>query len=160
MRRMIPIKSGGPQSGVGWSGAPRSMAGFTLIEVLTAMMILAISMVMIMQLFSGGLKAEKLSGDYNRAIMHARATMEEALLRETLEEGIVGGEFDDGFRWKTEVAPHQPADEEPDEDEEENPRPIPVELLEVTVEVGWTSGERERTFRIQTLAVVESDGDD
>ncbi len=156
MRRMIPTKRRGP--GSGWSGPPRSMAGFTLIEVLTAMMILAISMVMIMQLFSGGLKAEKLSGDYNRAIMHARAKMEETLLLETLEEGIVEGEFEDGFRWKTEIATHQPADEDPDE-EEENPRPIPVELLEVTVEVGWSSGERERIFRIETLAVVESDGE-
>ncbi len=136
------------------------MDGFTLIEILTAMMILAISMVMIMQLFSGALKAEKLSRDYNRAILYAREKMEDALLREPLEEGIDEGEFDDGFRWKTEVAPHEPADEELEEEEEEESRPIPIKLVEVIVEIGWPTGERERTFRIQTLKVVESDGDD
>lgn len=131
------------------------MAGFTLIEILTAMMILAIAMVMVLQLFSGGLKAGKLSEDYNRAVLHARAKMEETLLIEEMEEGVLEGEFEDGFRWKTEIASYLPPEEDPDE--EVFPA-IPVALFGVVVEIGWPTGER--TFRIQTLKAVESTGDD
>ncbi len=156
MEHAIPTYGGPPTP---WGRASRSADGFTLIEVLVAMMILAVSMVMIMQLFSGGLKSESLSRDYNHAILHARATMEETLLREPLEEGIEEGEFDDGFRWKTEVALHEPPDEALEEDEEEEPLPLPVKLLAVTVEIGWP-GESERTYRITTLKVVENDDED
>ncbi|MCP4690773.1 MAG: prepilin-type N-terminal cleavage/methylation domain-containing protein [Desulfobacterales bacterium] len=152
MNFTIMTKRGGPPPG----GGPRGPAGFTLIEILTAMMILTISMVMIMQLFSGGLRAGKLSEDYNRAILHARAKMEETLIEENLTEGVLEGEFEDGFRWKTEIAAHL----DPEEELEENPPPVPVSLVDVKVEVGWRSGVKERTFRIHTLKLVESDGDD
>ena len=56
-----------------------SQKGFTLIETLVAVMILAISLVVVMQLFSGGLKSNKVSNDYLYGIFHAREKMEELL---------------------------------------------------------------------------------
>ncbi|MHB9098527.1 MAG: type IV pilus modification PilV family protein, partial [Syntrophales bacterium] len=77
--------------------------GFTLIETLVAISILAISLAVILQLFSGGLKSSTLSDEYTRGIFHAREKMDEILLAEELTEGVINGEFDDGFKWKAEA---------------------------------------------------------
>ena len=54
--------------------------GFTLLEVLVATMVLGISVVIVLQLFSGGLDQARRAEDYTRAVFHARAKMEEVLL--------------------------------------------------------------------------------
>ena len=87
-------------------------SGFTLIETLVAMMILAISLVVILQLFSGGLKASRLSDDYTRAVFHAREKMEEILILDELIDGELEGEFEDAYKWKVEIFLHEPSEEE------------------------------------------------
>jgi general secretion pathway protein I len=81
--------------------------GFTLIEITVAMAILGISLVLIMQLFSAGLKSAKASCDYTIAIVHAKDKMEE--LSATLEND--SGTFDDGFKWEAEVEDYKQAEE-------------------------------------------------
>jgi len=81
--------------------------GFTLIEVIVAMAILGISLALIMQLFSAGLKSAKASCDYTIAIVHAKDKMEE--LSATLDND--SGTFEDGFKWETEVQDYKQGDE-------------------------------------------------
>ena len=123
--------------------------GFTLIEVLTAIMILAVSLVVIFQLFSQGLKSADVSGGYTRAIFHARAKMEEVLLAERLREGETEGVIEEGYRWKLIVAPATPQ-----EDLEDSPKTL-EKLFYLTLDVTWDSGEHERTFTIETLHTAE-----
>ena len=73
--------------------------GFTLIEVIVAMAILGISLVLIMQLFAGGLRAARTSCDYSRAVIHAKDKMAE----KTEDPVQDSGAFDDGFKWETEI---------------------------------------------------------
>ncbi len=80
----------------------KSSFGFTLIEVIVSITILSISFVLIMQLFADGLKSARLSRDYTRAVVLAKDKMEE--LSETPVNG--SGDFEDGFRWETEVGPY------------------------------------------------------
>ncbi|RJR19136.1 MAG: type II secretion system protein [Nitrospiraceae bacterium] len=81
--------------------------GFTLIEVIVSMAILGISLVLIMQLFSAGLKSAKASCDYTIAIVHAKDKMEE--LSTTLDND--SGTFEDGFKWETEVQDYRQIEE-------------------------------------------------
>jgi len=85
----------------------RRAEGFTLIEVTVAMAILGISLVLIMQLFSAGLKSAKASCDYTIAIVHAKDKMEE--LSQTVEND--SGTFEDGFKWEMEVEDYKQIDE-------------------------------------------------
>lgn len=126
----------------------RKNSGFTLIEVLVAMMILAVSFVVIMQLFSGGLQTGKLSYDYTRAVFHAREKMEEILISETLQDISTEGEFEDGFKWKAEIL--KP------ESKEEGTESIPDGTLNVKVQVTWPEGNREKDFEISTLKIAET----
>ncbi len=78
-------------------GLRHSSPGFTLVEIIVAMAILGISLVLVMQLFSAGLRTAKASCDYTIAIVHAKDKMEE--LSQTLVND--SGEFEDGFKWET-----------------------------------------------------------
>lgn len=115
--------------------------GFTLMEVILAMAILSISLVMVMQLFSAGLRSSRTSCDYTRAIVHAKDKMENLVLTLTSESG----EFEDGYRWETEAEPYG-------EGEDGKPN-----LLKVKVKINWPDRvNSERYFELVSLKSVES----
>jgi general secretion pathway protein I len=129
--------------------------GFTLIETLVAMMLLAISLVVILQLFSGGLRSGKMADDYTRAIFYAREKMEEYLLADDFQEGIFEGTFDENYRWLVDIKLVKPEDEDADEE-----KPLLVDLFNVDVQVFWPVGGREKNFQISTLKITEKKRDD
>jgi general secretion pathway protein I len=113
--------------------------GFTLIEVIIAIVILSISFVMMMQLFSGGLRAAWTSCDYSRAIVLAKDKMEE------LSDNPVqdSGDFEDGFKWESEVDSYR-------ENEE-----TALNLLRLKVKVSWQGGvDRQRSVELVSLKAV------
>jgi general secretion pathway protein I len=121
--------------------------GFTLIEILVAISLLAISLVVILQLFSGGLKSAQVSDEYTRGIFHAREVMEEVLLLDAVEEGVTEGEFEDGFRWKAEMVRL--------EQWEEEAARLPFDTFTIAVEVSWGEEGHEKHLRMDTLKVFE-----
>lgn len=130
--------------------------GFTLIETLTAMMILAISLVTIFQLFSGGLNSERLAEEYTRAVFHAREKMEEILLYREMADAELEGDFGDGFRWKAAVS-----EIVSDETNENRGGPQdPNHLFQVSVSVIWNTGESEREYEIRTVHMARRISDE
>lgn len=81
-------------------------SGFTLLEVMVALAILGMGIVMVIQLFSGGLGLVKTSDDYTRKVLLAREKMADTLLMEKLKEGLTMGVTDDGFSWAVEISPY------------------------------------------------------
>lgn len=121
--------------------------GFTLLETLVALSVLAISLVVVLQLFSGGLRAEKASDDYSRAVFYGSEKMEEMLLVTPLEEGILEGDCDEKYRWQTEVVPI----ELPEEEE----ATLPFRMMEITVRIFWSQGVRDKQFELRTTKILE-----
>ncbi len=126
--------------------------GFTLIEILVAISILAISLVVILQLFSGGLKSSRLSDEYTRGIFHAREKMGEILLSKDLSEGETEGEFADSFRWKCLV--------EPIESGEEDEEKLPFNMFNIKIDIAWDVGGKEKRFQVSTIKIVEKKEDE
>lgn len=130
--------------------------GFTLIEVLTAVMILAIALTVIMQLFSGGLKSNRLSNDYLYGIFHAREKMEEILLTQEWGPGEFSGDFEDGYRWTATIEEVMEAPESEDADgDAAREQPSPVSTLLIRLNVIWQNGDREKSFALMTTALTE-----
>jgi len=125
----------------------RCSDGFTLIETLVAMSILSISLVIILQLFSGGLKSSRLSDNYTRAIFYAREKMEEILLDDNFTDRAMEGEFNDDFEWKVQTLRLEPA--------QEGEARLPVDIFSIKVNVNWHEGSKEKHFEISTLKTVE-----
>ncbi|MBI5195758.1 MAG: prepilin-type N-terminal cleavage/methylation domain-containing protein [Nitrospirae bacterium] len=113
--------------------------GFTLIEVVVAIAILAITLVTIMQLFSGGLRASRTSCYYTRAIVHAKDKMEELLVKPVSGSGS----FADGFNWESTVEPYkQPEDSQ-------------FTLLNVKVKISWyKTQDQQDSFEMQSMKTI------
>ncbi len=80
-----------------------SEKGFSLLEVIVAIAIIGISLALVMELFSGALKAGRVSKDYTRALIYAKGKMDEILIEP--KEGSDTGEFKNGYRWQSESIP-------------------------------------------------------
>ncbi len=137
----------------GWHTSGRhvfSTTGFTLIEVVVAMAILGVALTVIIELFSGGLRLARTSAEYTKAINYARIKMEEIAVKQTMEEGIQEGEFDNTFRWQVETKKMDVLPIEKGVDF----RP-PTELFQVKVNVLWKSGSKERSTRLETYRTIK-----
>ena len=75
--------------------------GFTLLEVLLAVMILAITVTVLLLQFSVALRASTASQEVTRATLYAKQKIEELKMTGELAEGAQSGYFADGYDWET-----------------------------------------------------------
>jgi len=117
------------------------MRGFTLLEVLVAMLILGLAVVTLIQLSSQGLRLVKLSGDQQQAALLADRL---ARAMEPLAEGVETGR-EGPMTWERRVALLGTPDEL---SPPSGPTP---ELRALTVTVRWGSG---RSLELASLRLV------
>ena len=84
--------------------------GFTLLEVLVAFTILAVGLVALLRAFSSGLRGLDAAETASIAVQHARSKMAEVGSVMPLEPGAEEGAFDDDFRWRVAIEPHELGD--------------------------------------------------
>jgi general secretion pathway protein I len=124
--------------------ASRQQRGFTLIEVLVAFMILAMSLSVIFRIFSGGLRNVTISEDYAQAMLVAEAQLASAGLGEPLQEGVTAGEWDARFRWQRVVEPYRPW-------EQDKALAVPLQAYRVTVSVDWSDAGQTRQVTLGSV---------
>jgi general secretion pathway protein I len=88
----------------------RQQRGMTILEVLVAFVIAALSLSMLLQMLGSSVSALTKSRDYTQAGLWAQSKMDSLGLEEPLEEGSDSGKFDDQFRYQLEVTSYQPQD--------------------------------------------------
>jgi general secretion pathway protein I len=125
------------------SAGPRTHErGFTLLEVLVALVVLATTVVAVLQLFGGGLRLARAAGDHADAALLASAKLAE-LEPGPLIEGATEG-TDGPYRWTRRVT-LEPALLPLEADAAETLR---IRLARVKVEVRWGQSRR---FELVTL---------
>jgi general secretion pathway protein I len=126
----------------------RRPCGFSLIEMIAAMFILALGLGMLMQVLGGSLNQARRAQEQTEAALWAQSMLDTLGMGEPLEVGSDGGEFDDRYRWDLEVS------EAPWESESVvSPDALPYILYRVELTVSWGSDGRERQARFETLRV-------
>ena len=121
-----------------------SSDGFTLLEVLVSVALLAIAVTIVLQLFSTDLRAISVSEDYVKASARANAAMRSVLDDDTLDEKSWSENTEDGYALNVNI-------EEVLKERTEN---LPVRVLEIAVTLNWTRGAKERSIVLRTLKTV------
>jgi prepilin-type N-terminal cleavage/methylation domain-containing protein len=128
--------------------------GFTLLEVLVSLTILAIGVALVLSLISGSLGNIRKVQLKTRTVEHAEAVMELALLDDSNNEPrTFTGDFEDGTRWAVRIDDYEmpiPEDLQP----RSSPQNMPVKLLSYTVEM-FNPDSRALDYRLQTLKLVK-----
>jgi general secretion pathway protein I len=121
--------------------------GFTLLEVLVALVVLATTVVAVLQLFGGGLRLARAAGDHSDAALVASARLAD-LESGPLTEGTTEG-IDGPYRWTRRITLEPgllPV-------ERDTPGAARIRLARVSVEVRWGQG---RQFELVTLRVWQA----
>lgn len=127
--------------------------GFTLLEVIVAVVIAALCLSALSQVFATGVRSASASSDYMRAMTLAQGLLAGAGLEKALVDGAESGVSSDGrLQWTLTVAP------EPVEDAEALIKP-PLELKRLIARVavsnpGDVSGAKQRNVELTTLLAV------
>lgn len=142
--------------------------GFTLLEIMVAIAIMAIGLVTVMQVFSGAMRSAKVSFDYSCAVIGAKKIMDNALSCRSLEdfeELEKTGDFEEDFlsKYRYEIAGPTlySLPEELKRDIEDLGNPIDDllwKLYEITVAIFW--GEdlgKEKKLEFTTLKLFKEE---
>ena len=129
----------------GSTGRPSGTRGFTLLEVLVALAIMAIATTLVLQLFSADLRAIARSGDVTSAAVRGDSRIREILTEPSLEENSWSEETEDGYRMDIAVS------------EVMKPRTdnLPVKLMEVELTLRWLEGIKEKNLRLRTMKMID-----
>ena len=131
----------------------RQQQGFTLLEVIVAVVIAALCLAALSQVFATGVRAASTSSDYMRAMTLAQSLLAGVGVEKATSDGSESGTSSDGrLTWTVTISP-EPTDEA------ENPLKPPLELKRVIARVVAGSandapGNRGRTVELVTLLAV------
>lgn len=126
--------------------------GFSLLEILVAFSILALSLGVLMEIFSGATRNADLARDRTRATELARSLMASTAAEPVLLPSDNRGTTGDAFHWQVQVEPYR------EEGVELRSSVIPLSALDtwqIKVRVAWggDSGTPERLVTLATLRV-------
>ena len=119
--------------------------GFSLLEVIVALAIMAMGFVTVLQLFSGSIRSVSLSEQYLKGTTLAHSKLGELEVNNysvTEYEGIFPDEKN--YRWQLQVSPHTSS---------LNSKENNIQLSEVTLNVLWKEAGKTRNIEINTLKV-------
>ena len=128
--------------------APRRHAGFTLLEVIAAIALLAIAFTVLMRVAGGSTRLSENAADHSEAALWARSLLDTAFTSEPVQPGSTSGRFDQRFRWRLDVTPWRPGS---------TPAQAPLQLYQLDLEVSWGSAVRPRTAHFRTLRLAAAE---
>jgi len=136
-----------------FGGARRSHAGFSLLEVLVAFIIVALVVTALFRLFGGALGNASAADEYTRALLVAQSRLALAASAQPLREGTdAGTDADGGIDWRTSVSPYVAPDADPDV--ESASQTMATRLFRVTVDVRFPGiAGQSRTLTLSTLKI-------
>jgi prepilin-type N-terminal cleavage/methylation domain-containing protein len=117
--------------------------GFTLIEVLVALTILAVALAPLLQVYSSGIRLGVTGEHFAKATIVAEAVIAEAAAASPYSESNRSGATAGGFDWQLNVSPFEPDDT------------VPQAFSFQTV-VSWQEGRHSRSLTLRTLRLDPS----
>jgi general secretion pathway protein I len=149
-----PKKMGPRFRGDGYARPGSRVAGFSLLEVLAAFVILALVATALFRLFSGALGNATLADEYSRASLYAESRLATLGVEGGLKEGSTRGNSDDGlYTWTASISPYTVPNSTPDL--ESSTAAMAVRLWKLAVTVNWPGASgSDRTVALSTLRVA------
>ncbi|MCE5263985.1 MAG: prepilin-type N-terminal cleavage/methylation domain-containing protein [Deltaproteobacteria bacterium] len=126
------------------AGCP-GQSGFTLLEVLVSLAIMAIAVTLVVQLFASDLRAVVRSGDITSAAVRADSRIREILTEPLPADKAWSEATEDGYR--LDIAISEVMKERTDN--------LPVRLMEVALTVRWTEGLKEKSLSLKTVKMID-----
>ncbi len=119
--------------------------GFTLLEVMVALAVMAIAFTLVLQLFSTNLRSIAGSADMTSAVARGDARIREIASDGSLTEKAWREITEDGYH--IDVSIQEILKERTDN--------LPVKLMEVSLTTYWVDGRKEKSYKLKTVKMVD-----
>lgn len=121
----------------------RNEKGFSLLEVIVALAIMAGGFLAVLNLFSGGVRSVDFSGQYLKAVTLANSKMNELEIQNFIVDDRSGGfKNEENYHWELDIAPYDSGLN----DEDSN-----IQLQKVLLKVLWNDDGNKRNIELATL---------
>jgi general secretion pathway protein I len=130
----------------------RRQGGFSLLEIIAAIAILAIAFAALMQVAGSSMSLTARANERTQAALRARTLLDGAFVLDPVREGSSEGRFDDAYRWRMNVSRYVAPDAKPSAD-----GGMPGRTYRLDLDVIWGTGEQERHARFSTLRMGGAD---
>lgn len=121
--------------------------GFTLLELVAAFVIFAISFSVLMGVLTSSIQNVGRSAEYTQAALWAQSLLDIVGVGERLQEGGSNGRFDNTYRWDLRISKFQL----PTASQSPADQLAPVELYQLDLNVSWNGTLQQRQARFVTL---------
>lgn len=127
-------------------------SGFTLLELLLAFMVFALSFATVLQILSGSMRNTVRAREYTEAALTAQSVFDQVGMTIPLVAGFSSAGESGAYRWDIRVSPY--------DGDNENPGSVAlaeltgIELLQIDLAVRWGDPPRERSSEFATVRAV------
>jgi general secretion pathway protein I len=132
-----------PSPGLPKSSRTLDNNGFSLLEVIVALAIMAIGYMTVFNLFSVSIKSLGMSDQYQRAVNLANSKLSEIeMLNYEVENTSGTFKDEENFEWSLNIEPYESSLNDPDEN---------INLSKITLKVLWQDNQKTRNVELVTL---------
>lgn len=121
----------------------RRQNGFSLLEVIAAILLLAIAFTALMKVAGASINLTHNAAEHSEAAMRARSLLDSAFVGEAIKPGSSSGRFDAQFRWQLNVTAWNQAGAAAAE--------APLHLYQLDLDVLWGPSAHPRSAHFRTL---------
>ena len=138
MRLLSTQLQGNPES-----NSLKNEQGFSLLEVVVALMIMAGGFLAVLNLFSGSVRSVDFSGQYLKAITLANSKMNELEIQNfTVDDSSGNFKNEENYRWEVDISPY---------DSDLNNEESGIQLQKILLKVLWNDDGHTRNIELATL---------
>ncbi|WP_199098544.1 prepilin-type N-terminal cleavage/methylation domain-containing protein [Dyella sp. ASV21] len=124
--------------------------GFSLLEVIAAMLLLAIAFAALMKVAGGSIALTRNADDHSQAALWARSMLDTVDLTAPLRPGTTEGRFDQHYRWRLVVSPWSAPGASAN---------ASIRMFKLDLDVIWGPRLRERSAHFSTLRALGPEPD-
>ena len=130
----------------------RGSGGFTLLEVMLAFVIFALSFATVLEIMAGSMRSVRRASDDTQVALLTQSIIDLVGTEIPLEEGQFNGNGMDRYDWNMGIYLYAASDE--DLRTQELAELSGIELYRVELDINWQTGRRDRNLHFSTIRSI------
>jgi len=144
--KLRSLEKGGCARGRGTS------RGFTLLEVMLAFVVFALSFATVLEIMAGSMRSVRRASDETEVALFAQSIMDLVGTEIPIEEGQFDGTGMDHYQWRLDIYLYEVNDE--NINTLELAEMSGIELYRVDLDINWETGRRQRDLHFSTIRSI------
>lgn len=130
----------------------RTSGGFTLLEVMLAFVIFALSFATVLEIMAGSMRSVSRANDDTEVALFAQSIMDLVGTEIPIEEGEYSGTGMDRYQWQLDIYLYDSVED--DDGTLELAELSGVELYNIVLDIDWDTGRRQRELQFNTIRSI------